>query len=64
MSEYLGKSFPGQRRSRYKSLEVEAYLVGSRNNRATRNWRADGKWEWRTQKGLEYNSRRWVYLHV
>lgn len=43
MSEYLGKSFPGQRRSRYKSLEAEAYLVGSRNDRATRNWRAEWK---------------------
>ena len=23
----------------------------------------NGKWEWRTQKGLEHNNRRWVSMY-
>lgn len=62
MREYLGKSVPGQRISRYKSPKAEAYLVGSRNSiNAKGVGGQNGKWEWRTQKWLEWKEES---LHV
>ena len=55
MSEYLEKSVLGQRISRYKGPEAEAYLAGSRNSReAIVVGEQSGRREWKTQRKQEW----------
>lgn len=55
MTKYLEKSIPGQRTSRYKGPEAEAYLVGSRNSmKAIVVGGQSGSWGQKTQMRLEW----------
>ena len=64
MSEYIwGRVFQARGEAGTKALRQKhtCWVPGMTGPPGIRG--QNGKWEWRTQKGLEHNNRRWVSMY-